>query len=127
MFRTLREQKYEKLAQVKPEVWIPKNREGDLGSLRADQEGCLIVRYPYVPTGALAPLDRWMMNKGLIPRENWFQLPLIPRKGHRYPMQHLTIWKNHPQWINLGEYLPHGFKQWLGVENPITIFRADPD
>lgn len=36
MFPSSRELKYEKPAQVEPEVWIPKNREGGLSSLRVE-------------------------------------------------------------------------------------------
>lgn len=126
-FRTLRDRSYERLALVKPEVWIPKSSMGQLDSLRVEQEGCLIVRYPNVPTGFLAPFDRWMMNRGLVPKQSSFKLPLIPRQNHRYPMEDVTVWRDEPKWINMGEHLPKDFVQWLGAGNKVTIFRADPE
>ena len=127
MFRTLRNPKYEKLAQVKSEVWVPKNQKDGLSSLQVEQQGRLIVKFPNVPSGFLAFLDQFMIDRGLVPKESSFSLPLIPRKDHRYPVERLTLFDDQPNWINMGEHVPHDFKLWLGVENTIAIFRADPE
>lgn len=128
-FRTLRQPGYEKLALVKPEIWIPRNAEAEAaGSLRrVEQEGALIIKYPNVPTGVLAPLDRLMMSLGLIPKDNSFRVPLNVRRDHKYPREVVNIWKDDPIWINLGEHVPEDFKQWLGVKNPLSLFRVDPE
>ena len=129
VFRTLRQSGYEKLALVRPEVWIPR-KEGtaSTGDLRrVEQEGCLIVRYPNVPTGFLAPLDRLMLNWGLLPKESSFRVPLNPGKDHKYPVEKVIIWKDNPTWINMGEHVPNDFKEWLKVKNPLALFRADSE
>lgn len=128
-FRTLRQNGYEKLALVRPEVWIP--RQGNTttqGNLRrVEQEWCLIIRYPNVPSGILAPVDRLMLKWGLIPKENAFRVPLHPGKNHKYPIETVNIWKDHPEWINMVEHIPNDFKEWLGVKNPLALFRAAPE
>lgn len=127
IFRTLRQPGYEKLALVKPEVWIPKVRNGSTAGLRrVEQEGCLIIRYPNVPSGVLAPLDRLMLKWGLIPDQNSFSVPFIPGEDHKYPIETVNIWKDDPTWINMGKHIPNGFKEWLGVTRPLSIFRVDP-
>lgn len=126
-FRTLRQPGYEKLALVKPEVWIPKTDvDGSATGLRqVDREGTLIVKYPNVPTGFFAPLDRLMLDWGLIPKENSFRVPLDPTNG--YDKEVLGIWGEDPVWFNMGRHIPEDFKQWMGVSRPLTLFRVDPE
>lgn len=128
-FRTLRQTGYEKLALVRPEVWIPrKDHVVGQGNLRrVEQEGCLIIRYPNVPDGFLAPLDRLMLRWGLIPKENSFSVPLHPAKNHKYPLETVNIWNDFPKWLNMAEHVPNDFKEWLGVKNALALFRADPE
>lgn len=127
--RTLRQTGYEKLALVRPEVWIPRKSDaGDKGSLRkVEQEGCLIIRYPNVPSGFLAPLDRLMLKWGLIPKESSFSVPLNPGKDHRYPVETVKVWGDDPQWLNMQEHIPNDFKEWLKIKDPLAIFRADSE
>lgn len=129
IFRTLRQPGYEKLTLVKSEVWVPKStkKDGDLNLRRVEQEGALIIKYPNVPVGALAPLDRLMLKWGLLPKEKSFSVPLNPGKGHKYPLERISVWKDRPVWLNMGEHVPNDFKEWLGVTNPFALFRADPE
>lgn len=129
IFRTLRQPGYEKLALVKSEIWVPKpgQKDQDPNLRRVEQEGALIVRYPNVPVGALASLDRLMLKWGLLPKEKSFSVPLNPSKQRKYPSEKITIWKDQPHWLNLGEHVPADFKDWLGVSNPVALFRADPE
>lgn len=128
-FRTLRQPGYEKLALVKPEIWIPTSTNAqDSGRLGCvEQEGALIVKYPNEPTGTLAALDRLMLKWGLLPKESSFRVPFHPGKNHKYPLERVNIWVDNPTWLNMGEHVPNDFKEWLGIKNPFTIFRADPD
>jgi hypothetical protein len=66
-FRTQRAPGYEKLALVKPEVWI-----SELDAKRDNSPGegkgaVLIIKYPHVPSGFLAPLDKLAISLGLGP------------------------------------------------------------
>lgn len=126
-FRTLRQPGYEKLALIKPEVWVPKgNRDINAAGLRqVEKEGSLIVKYPNVPTGFLAPLDRLMLRWGLIPKEKSFRVPLNPIDEH--PKAVVDIWKEDANWFDMGRHIPEDFKQWMGVSRPLTLFRADAE
>ena len=128
-FRTLRQEGYEKLAQVKPEVWLPKSvsQQNEIGLRQIDREGCLIVKYPNVPTGVLAPLERLAQRWRLVPAESSFRMPLNPGKDHTYPREVMNIWKDDPVWINMGRHVPDDFKQWLGIKRPFSLFRVDPE
>ena len=126
-FRTLRAPGYEKLALVKPEVWITDeaNPRKDDSSTK-DKGAILIIKYPNIPSGFLAPLDRLAISLGLFPTERVFQVPLDPPPNHDYPSEDVIIWKNKPRWLNYGVHVPDDFRHYLGVENPLTLFRVDP-
>jgi len=128
-FRTQRAPGFEKLVHVRPEVWVPdatavKNMT-QLGG--PDKEGALIIRYPNVPSGMLALLDKFFMSLGLISSERSFRVPLIPPPGHKYPVEEVAIWKDSPKWLNLGVHVTDDFKTYLGTTNPLTLFRVDPE
>jgi uncharacterized protein YcbX len=126
-FRTLRAPGYEKLALVKPEVWVPDISKAKTdGSSSKDREAVLIIKYPNIPSGFLAPLDRLAISFGLFPAERSFQVPLNPPADHKYPSEDVVIWKNTPRWLNYGIHVPDDFRHYLGVKNPLTLFRVDP-
>ena len=124
-FRTLRQPGLEKMAKIRPEIWL---RDDKTSSKDQDPEadGFMIVKYPYVPSGPLALLDRFLLWADAIKNESAFRVPLVPRRDHRYPSEEVTIWKDSPVWLNLGEHIPTSFQTWLGAKNPITLFRVDP-
>jgi len=118
-FRTQRQPGYEKLVHVKPEIWLPDDHAGT-------NAGVLLVKYPYVPSGLLAPLERFMIVLGIISSKRSFSVPLVPTDNHRYPVEEVTIWKDSPRWLNYGEHVPDDFATFLRVSNPLTLFRVDP-
>lgn len=128
-FRTLRQPGYERLVFVKPEVWIPEasTQKDNSSSRRVERNGALIIRYPNIPSGPLAFLDRLMMSWNMLPKENSFQVPLLPPKDRTYPKEQVKIWVDNPTWFNYGEHVPDDFRQFLGAKNRIALFRADPD
>jgi uncharacterized protein YcbX len=119
MIRTQRDQKYQKLALVRSEVWIPDNP--------SVPHGWLVVRYPNEARGALAWLDRLFLHLGLVGKDMVFQVPLSPPKAHTYPKENVVIWKNEMRWVNYGSHLPHDFKVFIGTDKPLTIFGIDPE
>ena len=125
-FRTQRAPGYEKLALVKPEVWI-----SELDAKRDNSPGegkgaALVIKYPHVPSGFLAPLDRLAISWGLLSSEKSFQVPFNPLPDYKYPSEDVVIWKNRPRWLNYGVHVPDDFRDYLGVKNPLTLFRVDP-
>ncbi len=119
-FRTLRQPGYEKLALVKPEIWLPES------SADANTEGVLIIKYPNIPTGFLSPLDRLAIRLGLMPTDRSFRVPLDPSPDDKYASEDVVIWKNTPRWFNYGRHMPDDFRHYMGVKNPLSLFRADP-
>jgi MOSC domain len=126
-FQTLRTKGYEKLALVKPEIWIPdKSKAKKDDSSSKDKEAILIIKYPNIPSGFLAPLDRLAISFSLFPKERSFQVPLNRPPDHKYPSEDVVISKSKPRWLNYGVHVLDDFRHWLGVKNPLTLFRADP-
>ena len=117
-FRTLRQTGYERMVFVKPEIWL---RDG------TKDEGVMIVKFPYTPTGPLAPLDRLMIKLGLVSTDSFFSVPLAPPKDHNYPREDVEIWKDRPQWLNLEQHVSDEFRAFMGRGNPVTLFRVDPE
>ena len=124
-FRTLRQPGFEKMAKIRPEIWL---RDGMISSKdqNAEADGFMIVKFPYIPSGPLALLDRFLLWMDLIDDESAFRVPLVPGRDHKYPVEEVTIWKDSPKWLNYGEYVPASFQSWLGAKHPITLFRVDP-
>jgi hypothetical protein len=112
----LRAPGYEKLARVKPEVWL---KHG------SDTEGLLVVRYPLIPSGWVASLQRLLISVGLMPKMTSFQVPLQPPENHNYPSERLEIWKDSPVWLDYGRHVPANFSKLVGAKNPLTLFRVD--
>ena len=119
-FRTLRRPGWEKMALIKPEVWVPD------GNMQASKQSILVIKYPHVPTGIFAALDRMFIKWGFWPAESSFQVPLDPPPDHNYPSEDVIIWKNTPKWLNYGRHVPEDFKHWLGATKPLSLFRVDP-
>lgn len=125
-FRTQRTPGYEKLAHVKPEIWLPVETQGQPHGSPGNT-GFLIVRYPFIPAGIFARLTRIFISFGLIPAETSFRMPLTPPKDHQYPIEQVTIWRDSPNWLNYGVHVPASLSAYLGVSNPLTLFRVDPE
>ena len=119
-FRTQRSPGYERLAHVKPEIWLPASSQNNGIS------GFMMVRYPYVPSGTWAPLLRLLCSFALLPTTKSFQVPLEPPENHRYPSEQVTIWRDSPKWLNYGVHVPNDLGTYLGATNPLTLFRVDP-
>ena len=124
-FRTLRQPGLEKMARIRPEIWL---RDGKTSpkDQQADAEGFLVVKFPYLPSGPLAIVDDALLTMDLIDDEAAFCVPLVPPPNHKYPVEKVTIWKDSPKWVNYGEHIPPSFQKWLGTKNPISLFRVDP-
>lgn len=124
-FRTQRTPGLEKLAHVKPEIWLPA-KENKRPSTNSESTGFLVVRYPFTPSGIFAPLSRILLSFGLLAAETSFRVPLNPPQDHQYPVEQVTIWRDSPSWLNYGVHVPASLAAYLGVSNPLTLFRVDP-
>ncbi|KAK5689985.1 hypothetical protein LTR97_012468 [Elasticomyces elasticus] len=88
--------------------------------------GCLVVRFPFEPD--FNPL-------GLRTQEVKLVLPLVPTieraKAKQYTTEDLSIWKDNPQALNLtceiDKVALEKLRYFLGVSNPLALFRVDPN
>ncbi|KAI1628253.1 MOSC domain-containing protein [Exophiala viscosa] len=122
-FRTQRQPGYEKLVHVHPEIWLPDRSKQ---KFTEKDKGFLVVKYPRIPRGPLATLVRMLTDLGFLSNEKSFTVPLVPPENHKYPSEHVAIWKDNPRWLNFGVHVPADFGTYLGVKNPLTLFRVDP-
>jgi uncharacterized protein YcbX len=118
LFRTLRTPGWERLALVKPELWLPP---------KSGKGGLMVVRYPRIPLGTFAPLIRLLVYLGFLSQDRSFRVPLEPGKEHDYPLEQVTIWRDSPKWLNYGKHLPSDFQAFVGSSKPVTLFRTDPN
>lgn len=125
-FRTLRTPGFEKLALVKSEVWVLEESEVNGDNSVSKDKAVLIIKYPNIPSGFLAPLDNLAISFGLFPKERSFQVPLNPSSDRKYPLEEVVIWKSTPRWLNYGIHVPDDFRDYIGSKNPLTLFRVDP-
>jgi uncharacterized protein YcbX len=129
-FRTQRQVGFEKLVHVRPEIWLPDDKSifgGEKKPFPASGQGFLVVKYPRILRGPLAAAWRLLIQLGFTSiKEKSFRVPLIPPEDHQYPLERVTIWKDSPIWLNYGVHVPDDFCRYLGVKNPLTLFRVDP-
>ncbi len=121
--RTQRQPGFERLVHVRPEIWLPGPTSNKTS---ATDQGYLVVKYPRVPHGPLAALIRPLAHLGFLSRERSFRVPLATPKNHKYPLENVVIWKDNPNWMNYGVHVPDDFRIYLGVSNPLALFRTDP-
>lgn len=122
-FRTLRQPGFEKFVHVRPEIWLLDRGPKEASS---EQQGLMLVKYPRVPRGPLAGLTRLLIDLGFLSTEMTLRIPLTPPKNHKYPVEQVTIWRDSPSWLNYGVHVPDDFRLYVGVKNPLTLFRVDP-
>ncbi|KHN98123.1 MOSC domain containing protein [Metarhizium album ARSEF 1941] len=121
------------LANVKFDIWLPDagKKSRLLGSL---QGAYLAVRFPWQQRGVVgfvqlvvAKLSRgWSAAP-----EKEFILPLefpskqeIDARGYRF--ENVKIWADVPYALNMSNELPAELATYLGVKNPLGIFRSTP-
>lgn len=124
-FRTQRTPGYERLAHVRPEVWLRAD-PGSGNHESAHSGGVMIINYPYIPSGPFASLVKFLLPSFLLPSKCSFSVPLDLPDNHDYPVEKVTIWKDSPLWLNVGRHVPDNFRLYLGAKNPLTLFRVDP-
>ncbi|KAK2759557.1 hypothetical protein FQN54_003036 [Arachnomyces sp. PD_36] len=129
VFRTLREGKYNRLTQVQPEIWVvdPESPTYSPDLEEVSWGGVLLVRYPkQKPDGLCGLMTSLGSIFGLYNPEGSFKVPLNVPEEENYPRREVRIFKDFPIAVDLGAHLPLSFKKFIGAQNPLTLFRADP-
>ncbi|KAF2748614.1 hypothetical protein M011DRAFT_440950 [Sporormia fimetaria CBS 119925] len=135
---------FPRMAKVETELWIP---DPEAPGYSPDgewvkSEGCLVVRFPFTPDVDLSM--EGLKAYGTIVAAKLtgkpepmveFRIPSNPPKERirtmRYTHEKVTIWKDSPVALNMGCEVPEEvmakLKYTLGVANPLTLFRIDPE
>lgn len=145
-WRFITQREFPRLALIETELWVPKpqakktsaptsrskaskNATNGLAGGDADgksgREGCLIIRFPSQPK-----FNFMGMRDGVIS----IYLPLNPSVKHMedkgYSLEPLSIWTDLAQAVNVtGEMQSDDLSMlasFLGVRNPLGLFRVDP-
>ena len=139
---TLRQ--FPRLAKVEVEMWVPDpeapgyHEDGEW----VKSEGCVVARFPFSPDTELSVAG--VRNYGRILAAKLggrsepmveFRIPFNPRKDRMkakgYRKETVKIFDDAPVALNMGCEIPEEtiakLKYTLGVSNPLTLFRIDPD
>ncbi|KAJ4360407.1 uncharacterized protein N0V89_000969 [Didymosphaeria variabile] len=141
-FITLRQ--FPRLARVEVELWVPDpeapgyDKDGEW----VKSDGCIVARFPFSPDTELSVAG--IRNYGRILAAKLggksepmveFRIPFNPKKDRittsGYRKEPVKIFDDVPVALNMGceiiEETTSKLKYTLGVSNPLTIFRIDPD
>lgn len=139
---TLRQ--FPRLAKVEVDMWVPDpeapgyEKDGEW----VKSEGCIIARFPFSPDTELSVAG--IKNYGRILAAKLggksepmveFRIPFNPTKDRSkakgYRKETVKIFEDAPVALNMGCEIPEEtmakLKYTLGVSNPLTLFRIDPD
>ena len=121
------------LARVRTELWIPDPSSSRYSeSLHEVQSGgVLIIKFPCQDRG-------WKTFKPRLKAkflgqvwESSFRVPFNPTQAQiqesGYTRASMKIWKDSPMALNMTCCMPYQLKQFLGVKNPMGLFRVDTD
>lgn len=131
-FRTLRKPGYEKLTQVRTEVWVPDpTYTTSKGIPHPNPNGVLRISFPNTPSGPppLRFLQSALLSLHLLPSTKSFSVPLLPPKNHQYPLETLSIWASLVPALDYGIHLPASLKSYLSIPptSRFTLFRVSPE
>ncbi|KAL2811680.1 hypothetical protein BJX63DRAFT_422221 [Aspergillus granulosus] len=136
--RTLRNSGFNKLALIRPEIWVPdpsmKDYSPDLEEVKS--HGVMAIYYPRVGRNIVHSFFLALgIHLSLIHREASFRTPLSPPPDQEkaYPLTPVRIWKDSPLAYNYGKHIPDSFHRFLaepGTEKRresgrITLFRVN--
>ena len=132
-WRPITQREFPLLSQVRVELWLPHSDDPHYHRYLPYvlSGGALVVHFPYQEDGLLAGLKA--LPSRLFPQLvskpcKTFLIPYDPTlqgRAGRYPHEPLKIWKDTPISLNMGIHLPPELKFYLGVRNPLTLFRVD--
>lgn len=138
--RTLRNRGFDRLALVRPEIWIPDpdapGYSPELAEVKS--RGVMVIYYPRVGRNSLhSAIIKAGAYFNVIPRETSFMVPLhpppCPNQQPTLPLTPVKIWKDNPLAYNYGQFIPPSFHRFIVPHEPgqshdrhITLFRVNP-
>jgi uncharacterized protein YcbX len=128
--RTLRNAGFNRLALIRPEIWVPdpSAEDYDPNSIEVQGKGVLVITYPRIaPDGWLGLLVKAGMAFKILDSQHRFQVPLDPPPTFKLPLIPVKIWKDKALAYDYGELLPDSLFHFLDSdrkEGNLTLFRA---
>lgn len=118
------------MAKVQTEIWIP---DPSLPTYSSESDevqsgGVIIAKFPFREAGWRGSLHRMTTLLGLTEPDISFRVPLNPTaeqiRRNGYTTDQMTIWKDAPLALNMTTHVPHQLAQFLGLQNPLGLFRV---
>ncbi|KAI9761089.1 MAG: Dihydroxyacetone kinase 2 [Chaenotheca gracillima] len=129
-WRFITQREFPTLAKVKPELWVPDPESRSYSPEKRDvlSEGVLVINYPVQLTGWSGSIATFAARlQGTEPMRS-FRVPFNPTPAqieeNGYTKEKMTIWKESPEALNMGNHIPRDFARSLGLKGPITLFRV---
>lgn len=116
------------MSQVKTQMWVPDPKAAgyDADAKFVRSKGAIVVTFPWAADGwrcALAQLaTKLLLQRAELP-EMSFVVPFEP-PTEEYPLEQFTIWKETVPALNLAPLMPPELAYFLGVRNPMSLFRV---
>lgn len=118
------------LAKVKTEIYLPDPSLPSYSASHPDvlNGGAIVLTYPFQEDGITGILRRLATALfGEMPEVS-VSIPFNPTADYireqGFEKEEMKIWKEMPKAINMGALLPPSLKYFLGVRNPLTLFRV---
>ncbi|KAL4876656.1 hypothetical protein BJY04DRAFT_222834 [Aspergillus karnatakaensis] len=133
--RTLRNRGFNRLALMRPEIWIPdptvEGYSADLEEVKS--KGVLVLYYPRVGRNAIhSSFLNLGISLGLIYHETSISVPLhpFPDQESTYPLTPVKIWKDNPFAYDYSHHIPDSLHCFLNPSGSIqrgrlTLFRVN--
>ncbi|MCJ1234344.1 hypothetical protein MMC14_002305 [Varicellaria rhodocarpa] len=119
------------LARVRTELWIPDPSSYQYSETLPEVQsgGVMIIKFPRQDRGwktLQARLDAKLLGQAW---ESSFSVPFNPTQDQiqksGYTWASMKIWEDSPMALNMTCCMPYELKQFLGVKNPMGLFRVD--
>ena len=128
-WKFITQREFSMLSLVKTELWLPDPKKPsyseDLPAVKT--EGAIIVTFPYQEDGWRGMLANLAAKfRGGVPEKS-FSIPFSPTEEQikrDYTLEDFTIWKDTTKSLNMGILVPPELKYFLGVRNPLSLFRV---
>jgi uncharacterized protein YcbX len=118
------------LAQVKAEIWMPDPTLASYDPRHPDVQngGVIILSFPDQAGGLGGIVKKLATLLWSETPEEYISIPFNPTadyiKKEGFEEEEVIIWKDSPKAINMAPVLPLKFKRFLGVPNPLALFRV---
>lgn len=127
-WKFITQREFRLLSQIKTEIWIPDPKKPSYSADMHDVKtgGAIILTFPYQEDGWRGMLANFLARiQGAVPEKS-FKIPINPTPEQikrDFSTDEFSIWHDNVKALNMGILVPPELKYFLGVKNPLTLFR----